>query len=237
MDIENKSGIYCIENIITGKKYIGQSRNITDRWKRHINELEHSYHFNDYLQKSWNKYGKDNFKFYVLEYCLKENLDERENYYIKIYDTMNRSNGYNLKSGGQNGGAFLSKTSAEKLSNSIKNSYKSSDLREIRKKDALKQWSNPEIKKKILGSGNGMYGKHHTEEVKKKISEANKGRKNWRRDCTPVFCVELNKVFEDATTASKELSIDSSGILKVCRKERQICGGYHWEFINNREII
>lgn len=237
MHIENKSGIYCIENIVNGKKYIGQSININYRWKKHISELENSYHFNDYLQKSWNKYGKDSFKFYVLEYCSVEELDKRESYYIELYNTMNRNNGYNLKSGGQNGGSILSKMSREKLSNSLIQAFKNPKLREQSKKRALEQWSNPEIKKKIMGSGNGMYGKHHTEEAKKKISEANKGRKNWRRDCTPVFCVELNKVFEDATTASKELSIDSSGILKVCRKERQICGGYHWEFINNREII
>ena len=54
------SGIYCIENIINNKKYIGQSKHINERWLKHISELNHGYHHNDYLQKSWNKYGKDN---------------------------------------------------------------------------------------------------------------------------------------------------------------------------------
>lgn len=78
-----------------------------------------------------------------------------------------------------------------------------------------------------------MYGRHHTDEVKKRISKLNKGKPNSRRNKTPVFCIELNKRFLDATTAANELSIDSGGILKVCRKERNTCGGFHWEFITN----
>lgn len=232
MQKERKSGIYCIENIITNKKYIGQSIDVNDRWRRHISELNHNYHHNDYLQKAWNKYGKKGFKFYVLEYCDIDKLDEKEIYYINYYDTLNRNYGYNLKSGGQNGAYSLSEESREKLSNSIKQSYQNSNLKEIRKINALNQWANPEIKNKIIGLNNGMYGRHHTEESKRKMSEHSKGKPSFRRNTTPVFCLELNKEFKDATEASKELSIDSSGILKVCRKERKTCGGYHWEFIN-----
>ena len=39
-------------------------------------------------------------------------------------------------------------------------------------------------------------------------------------------------VFKDAAEAAKELSLDSSAILKVCRKQRKTCGGYTWEFLN-----
>ena len=93
------SGIYCIENIINNKKYIGQSKHINERWLKHISELNHGYHHNDYLQKSWNKYGKDNFSFYILEECSLELLDEREIFYIDKYKSMNRDFVYNLKSG------------------------------------------------------------------------------------------------------------------------------------------
>lgn len=51
-------GIYCIENIQTGKKYIGQQVNIRSRWYQHRNELRRGIHCNDYLQKAWNKYGE-----------------------------------------------------------------------------------------------------------------------------------------------------------------------------------
>ena len=51
------SGIYCIENGINHKKYIGQSKNILYRWKKHISALNSNTHDNSYLQSSWNKYG------------------------------------------------------------------------------------------------------------------------------------------------------------------------------------
>ena len=73
------SGIYCIENIITHKKYIGQSINIKDRWSKHKSELNHQTHDNDYLQKAWNKYGENNFKFYIIERCNFEDLNEKQN--------------------------------------------------------------------------------------------------------------------------------------------------------------
>lgn len=169
----------------------------------------------------------------MLEYCNIDNLDEKEIYYINVFNTTCRDFGYNLKSGGQFGGSIYSNESKLKLSNSIKESYLNSNLREKRKFDALNQWSNPKIKQKILGENNSMYGRHHTEESKKKMSQNKKGIRSWRRNNTPVFCIELNKVFNDATEAGKELSIDGSAILKVCQNKRKTCGGYHWKFYYN----
>ena len=226
-----KSGIYCIENITTNKKYIGQAKDIRDRWRKHKNTLRRGVHDNDYLQKAWSKYGEKDFKFYVLEYCQINKLDEQEIYYIDYYNTMDRDFGYNLRSGGQEG-VYYSEETRKKLSESIKKSYLDPERRKIQSVNALNQWANPEIKKKITGVNNGMYGKHHTDEMKKKLSEKRKGVQSPRRNTTPVFCVELNKEFKDAAEAGKELSLDSSCILKVCRGERKICGGYHWEFLN-----
>lgn len=232
MQTENKTGIYCIENITTNKKYIGQSIDVNDRWRRHKSELIHKTHCNDYLQNAWNKYGEDDFKFYVLEYCKNIELNERENYYISLYDTLDHNYGYNLKSGGQNGGSTVSDYVRKKMSKSVKQSYLNNvNLKEKRKKDALNQWSNPEIKSKIIGINNGMYGKHHTEESRQKISTSRKGIPSPRKNTTPVFCIELNQKFNDATTAAKELSLDSSGILKVCQGKRKTCGGYHFNFL------
>ncbi len=238
MNKNKKSGVYCIENIVNHKKYIGQSIDVNDRWGRHINELKHNRHHNDYLQKSWNKYTENNFNFYILEYCDIDSLDKKEIHWINFYNTENENYGYNLKPGGQNGGSVLSQYAKEKQRNSIKESYNNSNLREIRRFNALNQWNNPEIKAKISGKNNHRYGKHLTDEVKNKISISKKGKMSPRRNKIPVYCIELNKTFVDATTASKELSIDSSGILKVCRNERKTCGNYHWKFNKNfKEII
>lgn len=224
------TGIYCIENMRNGKKYIGQSKNIKDRWRRHKSSLRNLKHDNSYLQESWIVYGESAFNFYVLEECAIDDLDERERYYIDVFETMSYERGYNLTSGG-NSGSALSEVSRQKLSKSITASY-TEELKEIRRQDTLKYWSNPENKKRILGENNVMYGKHHSEESKRKMSEVKKSKHtiSWRRNLTPVFCKELKREFQDATAAGKELGIDGCAILKVCQGKRYTCGGYHWEF-------
>ena len=224
------SGIYCIRNIENDKRYIGQSIDIHDRWRRHISELTNGKHHNDHLQKSWNKYGGDSFQFDVLEECPEDQLDDRERFYIDVYNTMDGDFGYNEKTGGQAGNHYSEQTRL-KMSESIKRTFLDPNRRKIQSENALKQWANPEIKQKILGENNGMYGKHHSEESKRKMGEAKKGRPSWRRNTTPVFCVELDQTYDCAVTAAKELSLDSCGILKTCRGERHTCGGYHWNFV------
>lgn len=228
--MEQQSGIYCIKNIATEKRYVGQSRNIAYRWSKHVYDLNHNKHDNDYLQKAWNKYGKESFAFEVLEYCSVDDLDEREIYYIDLYHTLDRDYGYNLRSGGQNEGTHLSDYSRHKLSQSVASSY-TDELRERRRRAALRQWSNPEIKAKISGTNSAQYVRILSEDTRRRIGEAQRGRISDRRNLTPVKCIELNQVFQDATTASKTLNVDSGGILKVCRGERKKCGNYHWEFI------
>ena len=47
---DNLSGIYCIENLVNHKKYIGMSRDIKRRWIEHRTELNHNQHDNQYQQ-------------------------------------------------------------------------------------------------------------------------------------------------------------------------------------------
>ena len=230
---EKISGIYCIQNIVTNKKYIGQSNNIYYRWRKHKSELNRNVHVNTYLQNSWNKYGQENFKFYIVEKCALELLDEKEIYYVEYYNTLDDRFGYNLKTGGQNCNTQITDEVKKKLSESVKASYDNTDLRKRRSDTTKQYWSNPENKKRIIGENNVMFGRKHTEESKKKMSEVKKSNHNepYNKNHTKVFCEELNKEFKDAALASKELHLDSSGILKACRGEYHTCGGYHWHFI------
>ena len=61
------SGIYQIINLINFKSYIGSSKNIQNRWNQHKSMLKYKNHHSPHLQRSWDKYGKNNFKFIVLE--------------------------------------------------------------------------------------------------------------------------------------------------------------------------
>lgn len=68
-----KSGIYCIRNIIDNKVYIGSAINLQKRWNRHVSHLNHNKHHSIRLQKAFNKYGKSNFAFEVLDYVSNPN--------------------------------------------------------------------------------------------------------------------------------------------------------------------
>ena len=98
--MEKVCGIYCIENLINTKKYIGQSIDIHGRWKDHKRKLNNNKHRNEHLQKSWNKYGENNFRFYILDKCDKSLLDEKEKYYINEFQCCDINFGYNIETGG-----------------------------------------------------------------------------------------------------------------------------------------
>lgn len=108
-----KSGIYLIENVINNKKYVGQSLNVAYRISKHKCCLRKNTHENQYLQRSFVKYGEENFQFTILEYCEVEMLDEREVFYINFFDSMNFEKGFNLESGG-NLGKIVSESTREK---------------------------------------------------------------------------------------------------------------------------
>ena len=76
------SGIYCIINIKNSKRYIGSSKNIRQRLWTHRAYLRHNNHENAHLQAAWNKYGEDNFDYFILEPCKEDILLRREQYYI-----------------------------------------------------------------------------------------------------------------------------------------------------------
>lgn len=78
------SCIYLITNLANGHMYVGQASNKDKRFKEHVKTLSGNYHCNVYLQRSWNLFGKECFRFEVLEECSIENLNDREQHYIDI---------------------------------------------------------------------------------------------------------------------------------------------------------
>ena len=107
-----KGWIYCIRNKINDKKYIGQTalkRGCKYRFLGHIELLKRNKHYNKNLQEDFNKYGMDNFEFFILDEftftnkkLLKKVLLDMEKFYINLWDTENETKGYNIIFGGKN---------------------------------------------------------------------------------------------------------------------------------------
>lgn len=89
------SGIYLIRNIINNKVYVGQTRNFTNRKRSHFKELGIGRHYNKYLQRSFNKYGSNNFEFEIIERCPIDFLNQKERFWIKKYKSEYNEYGYN----------------------------------------------------------------------------------------------------------------------------------------------
>jgi group I intron endonuclease len=90
---EKRCGIYCIENNINHKKYIGQSENLQSRmYEKHYECAV--------LRKAFSLYGIENFSIYVIEECPVEAVNEREMFYIKELHSHVTEWGYNVSWGG-----------------------------------------------------------------------------------------------------------------------------------------
>lgn len=87
-------GIYMYENKLNHKKYIGQSTNIERRKWEHLKWPSRYSRFDNELQVI----GEKGFDFSILEECSVDQLDEREKYWIKYYNSQQE--GYNLTGGG-----------------------------------------------------------------------------------------------------------------------------------------
>lgn len=97
-----KGYIYKIVNKVNNKVYIGQTYDISKRKSEHFNDLKNNRHSNQYLQNAWNKYGGENFELIIIEKCDLKDMDEREIYWIKHFNSMYNQYGYNIRSGGNN---------------------------------------------------------------------------------------------------------------------------------------
>lgn len=114
---KGKSGIYMFTNKLTKDIYVGQSKNLYNRFRNYLNPAYLKRLSNSRINRAVLKYGYSNFSLTILEYCSKANLTAREQYYMDILNPV-----YNiLKTAGAYVDVFIhTKETKEKLSESLK---------------------------------------------------------------------------------------------------------------------
>lgn len=220
--------IYEITNNINGKKYIG--KRVT---KKDINK-------DDYmgsgllLEKAKFKYGIENFSKQILEICnSKEQLSEREIYYISLVDATKNPMYYNVASGGEGGNTYAGKTidELEEIKRKIQKNRKfNGHTEETKAKISEKKIKN------YCKEKHPLYGKHHSEETKRKLSKKNKGQvfseernkkvsastfggKNHR--ARKVKCIETSEIFNCIADVERKYNIDRHKIISSCKGKRK----------------
>lgn len=95
-EIPHSPGIYQILCVPNGKVYIGSAVDLQKRWDQHQRDLRHGIHHNRHLQSAWQKYGRMNFEFSVLQLVEAPNLLCAEQDWIDKTNCTDRNIGFNI---------------------------------------------------------------------------------------------------------------------------------------------
>lgn len=227
MDSNNISYIYKYENKINHKIYIGQSIDPKKRFREHKNAAFNSNN-TDYdlpIHRAIRKYGLDNFDIVILEFCSKNQADEREKYWIQFYNSYNK--GYNATNGGQDGGGYNGKeVLVYDLDGNFITSY-------VNAKEAAKTLGvSYSVVQQVLHAERPT-----CKQVQLKYADDDKiitKFKSRQGGKISIYQLDINsniiQEWDSAADASKALGIDSSSITKCLKDKAKTCGGFKWKY-------
>jgi len=164
-------GIYKIVNKTDNKYYVGSSNVINRRWSQHKTQLRNNCHRNNHLQRSWNKFGEDNFIFEVVEEVPKEKLIEVEQKYLDIAKSnLDKCYNQSFDAHGGNVGKEAYEARSKKYCG-INHHLFGKHLSE-----EIKQKMSQSKKGMYDGDKHPLYGKRQSQETLMKKSQSMKGK-------------------------------------------------------------
>jgi group I intron endonuclease len=252
-------GIYRITNLTNQKVYIGQSDRLTEREREHFYRLERDEHHNEYLQRAFNKHGKNNFIFECIEQT--EDLDNREIYWIDEYGGINSKSNYNLKDPLSKEWSDYTKVKQSKSMVGKNNPNYGNSWTQEQKDEASKKRKGISLEDRIgkdradlikENMAKGQLGRKHPKEVIDKLRKANEGENNpmfgkgdrqlgennpmfgkpsIKRKSVQQYTKEgiLVKEYEYLTQVSDD-GFHIGNVGSVCNGKLKSSGGFIWKF-------
>jgi group I intron endonuclease len=207
--------------------YVGKTKDLRKRMKVHRWAAKAGHDL--LLSRSIRKYGWDAHRIDIIEECENQMMDEREIFWICELKTYCYENdmGLNQTRGGDG------QTSSWKH-----NTHRVKKFSEM-----------------FSGEGNSFYGRKHTEETKKIMSEkaiarnlksgkripewgAEKGREIVRKPVVQMdFFGKYISEFISVTEAAEKLELNPSSICAVCKGRRDHTGGFTFSYKNHPDIL
>ena len=204
MKTTNKSGIYAIKNNVNSTVYIGSTISLSHRKGHHFFQLKNKVHANINLQNFYNEHGVESLYFEVLEFCGKEKLIEREQFYFSQFEYKFNIQMFAISS--------LGRVCSDEVKNKISKSLLNAGLKGRKKSEETKKAMR---KPKSI---------EHREKIK--IAQKNVIKKVFQYDLK----LNLINTFESISLASKTLKIDFRDISANCNKRQKTARGFIFSF-------
>ncbi len=224
--------IYCITNLVNGKKYIGQNKTSNPKYLGS----------GKLIKQAVKKYGQYNFIKSILWEGPNEYINDMEEYWIEYFSATTNNTFYNIAInayppvlvGKENG--FYGKQHSNITKNKIQSARKlqknvnyEKGLKMMNSKNSIEKRAST-YKKKYLNGEIVHWSKGQTKESNKilleagkKISKIQKGRPG--KSKKEILCIELNQVFESLTDAAKKLNLNQGDISNVlCGRQKSTKG-------------
>lgn len=231
--------IYSITNIKNGRVYIGKTEKptINRRWIVHKNKLKTKVHQNKSLQSDYDLYGALCFKYSIVEKCSAININDREIYYIALYNATDINYGYNKSKGGigttgipmpkQTRDAIRKANLGKPLSDYQKAVLLKYNTGRIISESTIEKFKivgkerakTQQFKDMVKANGLKSYKK-----VKEQFELCNEQRKK------AVICINNGKVYNSLTLAAIDLGLDKTNISRVANGKQIQAKGFKFKW-------